>query len=726
MEKLLIVSNRLPVTINKKNKKIFFKKSLGGLATGLSSFYEVYNGKWIGWIGTPTENLALDEKKYIKKKLLEEFSSYPVFLSKNNVKLYYNEFCNKTLWPILHGFTQYAAYNRKSWMAYKEVNKIFTKSILEVINPNDTIWIHDYHLMLLPAFLREKYPDLTIGFFLHTPFPHTDIFRLIPWREKILSCLLQADLLGFHTYSYMQNFLLTVQNLVGLTHNLGKMIIGDRLIKADSFPIGINYEVFANAQKSAEVQKKIKKLNKKLGETKKILSIDRLDYTKGVIQRLKGYNRFLNKYPEYKKNITLVLVAVPSRTKVADYQSLKKTVDEIIGRINGEHGLIGWTPIQYIYRSLPFNYLKALYSLSDIALITPLKDGMNLIAKEFIASKTDGLGVLILSEMAGASEELNEALIINPNNIEEIADSLKTALSMPEKEQINKNRIMQERIQSYNINTWADDFMNNLKQIKTEQQEFSSKKANNEIKTKIINNFQNSEKRLIFLDYDGTLVPFESTPEKAKPNNQLKSFLSSLANNPKTQVVIISGRNKENLEDFFTDRNIGIVAEHGAWIREKNGNWKITGDYKRDWKEKIKPVLERYKNKTPGALVEEKNYSLVWHYRRSKPELSAFRVAELKNTIYFLIANLNLEIAEGHKILEIKNIGINKGKAAKFWLTKDDWDFILAIGDDATDEDLFQELPKQAYSIKIGVAPSKAKYHFRSQNEVIPFLKQIK
>ena len=726
MNRLLIVSNRLPVTIQKKKGKLYFNQSVGGLATGLGSFYQSFNSKWVGWCGIPSERISLEEKKIIETKLEQEYSSYPVFLSKRDVELYYGEFCNKTLWPLLHGFTQYVTYERNSWRAFEKVNKVFASSVLKIAEPEDMVWAHDYHLMLLPSLLREEHPDMAIGFFLHTPFPSSDVFRLIPWREEILYGLLAADLLGFHTYSYVQNFLMTVRRLLGLNHILGKIIVGDHMAKVDSFPIGIDYPRFASADTRPKVRASIDNLSKKLGKTKKILSIDRLDYTKGVLNRLKGFDLFLNAYPEFKEKVTLVLVAVPSRTKVKRYQSLKKNVDELIGKINGDHGTLGWTPIQYIYRSLPFHSLLALYRISEVAMITPLRDGMNLIAKEYVATKTDGKGVLILSEMAGAVEELREAIIVNPNSIDEIAEALKKALSMPENEQIRRNRIMQERLRNYDIKVWAHDFMSSLSQVKKDQKELSAKEVGSKIKTKIIVDYLKSESRLIFLDYDGTLVPFASTPETAKPDLKLQNLLISLAEDAKNQVVIISGRNKESLEEFFVDIDIGLVAEHGAWIRDSRGKWMTTGNYNTDWKRTIRPILERFKHRTPGALVEEKDFSLVWHYRRANPELSSVRVAELKETLYFLTSNLELDVAEGNKIVEVKNAGINKGSAAMKWMSKKNWDFMLAVGDDVTDEDLFSVLPEFAYSIKVGLAPSKAKFRFKSQKDVRSLLENLR
>ena len=726
MNQLLIVSNRLPVTIQRKKEKLYFKQSVGGLATGLGSFYKSFNSKWVGWCGITSEKIDFEEKKKIEAKLDKDYSSYSVFLTRRQVELYYSEFCNKTLWPLLHGFTQFATYDRNSWKTYKKVNELFANTVLEIAEPEDFVWIHDYHLMLLPKLLQKEHRNIAVGFFLHTPFPSPDVFRLLPWREEIVDGLLEADLLGFHTYSYVQNFLTTVRRLIGLNHTLGKIIVGDHLVKVDSFPIGIDYKKFANAETKPKVQADIKKLSIRLGKTKKILSIDRLDYTKGVLNRLKGFDLFLKSYPKYKGKVTLVLVAVPSRTKVQQYQTLKRKVDQLVGKINGDHGKLGWTPIQYMYHSLPFHSLLALYRISDVSMVTPLSDGMNLIAKEYIATKTSGKGVLILSEMAGAVEELREAIVVNPNNIDEIAESLKKALSMPEEEQIRRNRTMQERLKSYNIKVWADDFIDSLSEMKKNQDELHAKELGSKAKTKIVNDYRRSNTRLIFLDYDGTLVPFAATPEEAKPDVELLTLLTFLAHDTKNEVVIISGRNKEALGDFFKDTNIGLVAEHGAWIRDKTGRWTTTGNFNTEWKDIMKPILNRYKQRTPGALVEEKDFSLVWHYRKADPELAWVRVSELKETLYFLTANLEVEVAEGNKIVEVKNAGINKGQAAMNWISKKKWGFILAVGDDLTDEDLFRELPDDAYSIKVGLAPSRAKLRFKTQSEVLPFLKIMK
>ncbi len=722
MGKLLIISNRLPISIIKRENEMRVQPSVGGLATGLRSFYKKHNCMWVGWPGLSSEKIKKETKDEITEKLANE-DCFPVFLSKRDVEDYYYGFSNKTIWPLFHYFPMYTVWNKASWKAYKRVNEIFCNKVIKVAEKGDTIWVHDYHLMLLPMLLREKIPDAAIGFFLHIPFPSFEMFRLLPWRRELLEGLLGADLIGFHIYDYVRHFLDTVSGAAGYEHTFGQINVGNRLVKADAFPMGIDYERFATATDNSKVQKEIKRICKKVGKRRIVLSIDRMDYSKGISQRLEAFSLFLDNYPEYKEKVTLILVAVPSRTKVEHYRLLKKQLDELIGKINGEHGTIGWMPIWYLYCSLPFHNLAALYSITDVAFITPLRDGMNLIAKEFVSTKTDGKGVLILSEMAGAAKELGEAIIVNPNSKEEMAKSLKEALEMSEDEQIEHNRIMQRRLQRYNVRRWANDFIDSLNHIKQLQQEFAARRVTYEMKKKMIKAYLKSKKRLIFLDYDGTLIPFTENPRKAKPDDELLELLKLLVLVPKNQVVIISGRDKDTLDNWFGDLKVGLIAEHGIWIKEKNKGWEAIELLRNEWKEEIRPFLELYTDRTPGSFMEEKEFSLVWHYRKADPELASVRARELKDALLHRTANLNLGVLEGSKVIEIKNAGINKGRAALYWMSKKKWDFILAIGDDWTDEDVFAVLPDTAYSIKVGLCPSQARFNVESYVDVRALLK---
>jgi len=698
--------------------------SPGGLATGLSSLPESYEQLWIGWPGITSEKLASEDKDQIRERLAAE-SCRPVFLSRKQIDHYYLGFCNKTIWPLFHYFPMRTVYEEHFWKTYKQVNEIFCKEIIKIAESGDYIWIHDYQLMLLPQLLREKLPEHEIGFFLHIPWLSFELFRLLPWREEILNGLLGADLIGFHTYGYVRHFLSSVSRIMGLEHTLGKVGMGNRVIKVDAFPMGIDYEKYSKAINKVGVRKEVDKILQEVGKRKIIISIDRLDYTKGIIQRLEAFDLFLSENPEYKEKVTIIMVAVPSRTGVEDYKMLRSRLEQLVGRINGAYGTMGWVPVWYLYRSLPFKNITALYNAADVALVTPLRDGMNLIAKEFIATKTDGKGVLILSEMTGAASELGEALIVNANNKRAIIQAIKEAFEMPLLEQMERNRLMQERLRRYNVSRWGSDFLNALFEIKETQQELSVRKLSETTKKNLVSDYTKSRRRLLLLDYDGTLVSFKGKPAEAKPDEEIMSLLQSLSNNANNTVVIISGRDRTTLERWLGNLNVELVAEHGGWIRRKNEDWKSLEPFTGDWKDTIRPILELYSDRTPGSSVEEKDFCLVWHYRRADPELAYLREQELRATLLNLTENLDVGVFEGNKILEIRRVGVNKGRAAEFWIAKQNWEFLLAAGDDYTDEEMFSVLPDGAYSIKVGISISKARFNVDTVNEIRSLLKEL-
>src|SRR6056297_2616509 len=506
MSRFLIISNRLPVQLNITEENIDVSPSVGGLATGMLSVSKSFNSLWIGWSGVNREELSDKQNKKVSQ-LLKEEECADVNLTDEEVELYYEGFSNKTIWPLFHYFNQFVEYEEEQWQAYKNVNQKFADVIAENMKDVDKIWIHDYHLLLLPQMIKERFPDVTIGFFLHIPFPSYELFRILPWRTEIISGMLGADLLGFHAFDYERHFMSSVRRLLGYDININKINLPKRIVKVDNFPMGIDYDKFHNAamesqrrsvRDKSEVRKELERYYLLYPETKFILSIDRLDYTKGLINRLEAFEYFLEAYPEYREKVTLVMLAVPSRIGVEQYQQMKSELDEIVGRINGKFSSINRTPIWYFYRSMPFENLVDLYNYCEIALLTPIRDGMNLVAKEYIASKTDGRGVLILSEMAGASKEMSEALIINPNDKAQIAAAIKTALEMPEEEQMERNNILQKRLKRYNVDKWAAEFLNGMEEVRRNEQNFKGKKLTLTRKNQIIKNICKSDNRIFF------------------------------------------------------------------------------------------------------------------------------------------------------------------------------------------------------------------------------------
>jgi trehalose 6-phosphate synthase/phosphatase len=724
MNRLLVISNRLPVTVTKRESKIRYNPSVGGLATGLSSLSRTYHNVWIGWPGIAMERIRTEKNK-IKHKLMKE-NYHPVFIKQYDLEHYYYGFCNRTIWPLFHYFTQYSTYNRRQWDSYINVNETFCSEIVKSARPDDIIWIHDYHLLLLPQLLRRRLPDATIGFFLHIPFPSSEVFRILPPRKEIVRGMLGADLIGFHTYDYAHHFIQTTRRLLGYEHSKAQITVDNRIVKVDAFPMGIDYDRFHDAALKESVQREMKKIIRRVGERKIIISIDRLDYTKGIAQRLEAFDYFLDTNPRYRERVTLILVAVPSRTGVEQYALLKREVDELISRINGKYGTIGWIPIWYLYRFLPFNSLVPLYSVADVALVTPIRDGMNLIAKEYLATKADRRGVLILSEMAGASKVLSEAIIVNPNNKEEIASAIRYALQMPEQEQARRNEVMQRRLKRYDVERWAYDFIEVLTRTKQKQFEMVSKNLKPVTRVNLLTDFKKSNRRLLLLDYDGTLVSFVPDPSKAKPDHAITNTLRRLAASRKNEIVIVSGRDRKTLDNWFGKIDIGLIAEHGVWYKERSGPWQIIKKLSGDWKDQIKPILELYVDRTPGSIIEEKDFSLVWHYRKTEQALGERRAIDLKERLLDITAPLNLAVLEGSKVIEVKNAGTNKGNASKVWLEKESWDFILAVGDDWTDEDTFGVVPDSAYSIKVGIGYTKARFTIPSPEDARHLLAEMR
>lgn len=712
MARLVVVANRLPVTVVKRKDGLRVHASPGGLATGLSSYFQGGEGVWVGWPGIARERLTPDERHEIEQRLRAQ-NCQPVFLSQEEVDRYYLGFSNRTLWPLAHYFPQHTVYDRTLWEAYRHVNETFCEAVAGAARKGDTIWVHDYQLMLLPAMLRKRLGnEVAIGFFLHIPFPAFEVFRSLPWRREIVEGLMGADLVGFHTYDYALHFFEGVRRLSGVADHVGRITWEGRLVVVDAFPMGIDVDRYAKAALRADVQDQIRKVKQQLGPTRVVLSVDRLDYSKGIPQRLEAFDLFLERHPEYREKVTMVMVAVPSRTEVPAYQALKREVDERVSRINGKYGTLGWMPIRYLYRSLPFPALAALYHIADVALVTPLRDGMNLVAKEFVASKTDGRGVLILSEMAGAAKQLPEALLVNPNNVEEMASALASALTMSEHEQRERNHVMQERLRHYDVTWWAREFLKGLQEARAMQEALYQRRLAGEARRELLEAYRRARQRLILLDYDGTLVPFAGRPEYAWPDRELLQLLQALCDDPKNHVAFVSGRDRTTLSRWLGHLRAAMAAEHGVWLRSPGGEWEVVEELADpSWKEAIRPVLEQYAAHTPGAFVEEKDFSLVWHYRQVDPSLATVRVGELKSALMHLTARLNVGVLDGDRAIEVKDANINKGRVTSRWLEGGAYDFVLAAGDDTTDEDMFAALPPEAYTIKVRFGPTRARFY---------------
>ncbi len=722
--RLIIVSNRLPFSVKVQEQKLEFSSSAGGLVTGLEAYLDstkddAGNEIEYTWVGWPGATVPQELRNDVIGKAQQEFNSYPVFLTQEEMDEFYLGFCNKTIWPLFHYFPSYTRYDEQYWRTYRHVNEIFRDALLEIVEDGDLLWIHDYHLMLLPGMMRSLKPGIRCGFFLHIPFPSFEVYRLLPvrWRQELLDGLLGADLIGFHTHDYRQHFLQSVLRILGYKHQFGRITLEDRVVEVEAFPMGIDYEKFENAVSSDEVNNERLRLRDLLGQRRVIISVDRLDYSKGIINRLEGFEKLLEDHPRVHEQVLLLMIVVPSRVEVEQYDLMKRQIEEMVGRINGRFGTLSWTPIVYQFRSMPFPALVAHYSLADIALVTPLRDGMNLVAKEYIATRTDQSGVLILSEMAGTAKELGEAMIINPNTREEIAEALWEALNMPLEEQQRRNRSIQRRLRRYNVQRWANDFVEHLSRMGGVQERFLMKLLTPEQFAELKSAYVRASSRLLLIDYDGTLVPFVKDPSKADPPEDVLSLLRSLADDQANTLVMVSGRDRISLEKWLGGLPVNFVAEHGVWLKHKDKQWHLIRQLQNEWKDHIRPILELYADRLPGSLVEEKDYSLVWHFRGADYELGTQIAGELKDQLLSFTANNDLQVLQGNRVIEIKPSGINKGVATQQWLQSNP-EFILALGDDWTDEDTFAVLPESAFSVKVGISSTNARNNVRDYKDV--------
>ena len=730
--RVVIVSNRLPFTVSFHGGSPQFKPSAGGLTTGLWSYLdrkmpegvERPDYLWMGWPGT---NIPPEHEAEVRAYGEKMFKSSPVYLPEESMDRFYLGFCNKTIWPLFHYFPMLTNYEEENWQEYKHINRVFGEAVVNALRPDDVLWIHDYHLMLLPGLVRETFPDMPIGFFLHIPFPSWEIFRILPrsWREEIIEGLLGSSLIGFHTHDYARDFLTSVLRTSGYEHQLGNLTLRERAVDVDTFPMGVEFDRFDTAARSKETEFDVEQLRQKCLGQKVIFSVDRLDYTKGLINRLSGYETFLKLNPQWHGKVVFIISVAPSRIGVDSYQAMKSELEQTVGRIVGDFGNVHWTPLVYQFRNLTFEEIVPLYRLCDVALITPLRDGMNLVAKEFIASRPDQTGVLILSEMAGAAKEMGEAIIINPFHREDFSKALEQALTMPLEEQIRRNQHLQERLRRYNVVRWADDFVQALVSTQKTEAARQARLLTGKASSSMIQQYQSATRRTLLLDYDGTLVPFSAEPKLAQPDAELLELLTALGSDPANEVTIISGRPRRTLEEWVGKLPISLIAEHGVWLRNRGGGWRMLKTMTTDWKDRVRPILQLYVDRLPGALLEEKEFSLAWHYRRADPEQAKERAKELLDDLAGYTRNIDVQVFEGNKVIEVRNSGVNKGTAGLEWLKQYSPDFILGIGDDWTDEDLFRALPASAFSVRVGLANTAARYYLSSPATVRRMLREL-
>ncbi len=724
MPRLLLVSNRLPVTVKVDGDAVQVNPSAGGLATGLKGPHQQSGGLWIGWPGdvsgfTESQRAEVDER-------LAALRCVPMHLSPEEVERYYEGLSNRVLWPLFHYLLDRVPLHSRDWEIYREVNEKFADLTAKHYRPGDLIWVQDYQLLLVPGMLRERLPDAKIGFFLHIPFPSSEIFRTLPWREQILHGLLGADLVGFHTLTYARHFANSLLRTIGVPTEVDRVRYRGRQVRLGAFPMGIDAQAFSADADTPEVNAQVRDIKRQAEGHHLLLGVDRLDYTKGIPRRLLAVERLLEREPSLRGRLRFIQVAVPSRTKVDEYEHFRQQVDELVGRINGAYGTINSAPIHYLYQSFGAKQLTAMYKAADVLLVTALRDGMNLVAKEFVASRTDEDGVLVLSEFAGAAAELGEALQVNPYDVDQMADAIWQALQMSQEERSLRMRALRERVSQRDVHHWAKTFIDALESMEPAPAEVLKLTPKGELDA-LVQRVREAKRRVLMLDYDGTLVSFVGLPELAVPGDALRDLLRRLAALPGMAVHVVSGRKYEQLGKWLGDLPIGLHAEHGLWSRERPGDaWKMAREVPLEWKDQLRPILAQFTQLVPASFIEEKTASLAWHYRMAEAEFGALQAKELYLHLTQTFANVPVEVLPGDKVVEVRPHGINKGLVAADVLAKEGPGVLaVAFGDDRTDEDLFSAMPQDGICVHVGPQASIARVRVPDVATVRRLLEEI-
>jgi len=713
MSRIILVSNRLPWTVSVHDGQGDLLPSSGGLATALAGTHAQGDTLWVGWPGD-LSILSDSERERILSSLRER-RFVPLELNPKEVERYYEGFSNGVLWPMFHYLLDKVRLDADlDWDAYASVNERFATAVAETAEPDDLVWVHDYQLMLVPKMLRELRPDLRIGFFLHIPFPAHEVFRILPWRESLLQGLLASDLVGFHTSDYQDHFATCTIKMLGAEETSVGVHYKGKTTCLSHYAIGIDADAFSALAANPLVQQRAAQIRHDIGGRKLLVGVDRLDYTKGIPRRLLAFERFLEQHPQAKDEVLLLQAAVPSRQGVEAYSQFRKQVDEIAGRINGQFGGPTRVPIHLLHQALPFEELVALYCAADTMLVTPLRDGMNLVAKEFCATRNDDSGVLVLSEFAGAAAELKGSLLVNPYDIGSVAGAIERTLQMDPREVGLRMRALRRRVFQGNVHRWAADFIRDLEDVNRVR----DVSVTTEILARLLQESSRVDRIDLMLDYDGTLVPFTGSPEAAFPDDALLSLLRRLSELPGINIHLVSGRSREVLDAWFSGFKIALHAEHGYWHKPGPGSvWESVSPQNLDWKDEVNRLLASWLVRYPDSLVEPKASSTAWHFRKVPGGISGRQIKVLRNECTSLLERYELEIIEGVMVLEFRPKGIQKGMAVGADMFSDRA-LVVAIGDDLTDEDLFRSIPPSGFSIRVGQGPSSATYRLPNPESV--------
>ena len=702
---LVIASNRLPVRFTIRGNRFEVEEASGGLAAALRAVRG--DAVWVGWPGTVVPHVLEPE---VTSELGKE-NLVPVFLSAREEEDFYGRVCNDTLWPLFHYFGDRLRITPEAWLRYVQVNERFTDAILARCGPETRVWVHDFHLMLVPAMIRRRAPNVAVGFFLHTPFPSSEVYRLLPNREEALRGVLGSDYVSFQIGDYARHFRSSCLRVLGADSQPDSLDVGGRRVGIGVDPIGIDVDGFREVLRDLETKRLYDQLAEQYSGRKLVLGVERLDYTKGIPQKLQAFERYLEQDPSRARTTTMLQVLVPSRLESPEYRMQRDEIELLIARINGRYGQPGVTPVEYMHRSISKPGLVALYRRADVMMVTPLRDGMNLVAHEFVLCQCEpGLpdrwrGSLLLSEFAGSAQVLPGALLVNPWNVDGVVERLAIALELDADERRRRLDTMSKRVRDLDCTIWAENYLSRLgRYSRRERGRRLPPDVEGEVEERLERRFSRARMRTVLLDYDGTLRELEAHPDLAVPTPEILRLLGDLASLPRTDVHIVSGRRRRNLEQWFGRLPLHLCAEHGYLARAPGEEWHTLLELDLSWMRPIERLLRRVAADVPGAHVERKSCSVAFHYREAEPEYGAWRAHELLNDLGQHLASAPAEILVGQRVVEVRASGVDKGVYVRsvFPNGKESNRFVLGLGDDRTDHDLLDALPSGSVAGHVG------------------------
>jgi trehalose 6-phosphate synthase/phosphatase len=698
---IVLVSNRLPAVLDGRGDDWSLKRASGGLASALSAVIERPDTLWIGYLGeldalSPSARLEVEQRLGAQRLVA-------VDVPMSEYVPYYEGFSNGVLWPLLHYFVDKVELDAaRSWSAYQSVNERFARAVAERAPRGALVWVHDYQLMLVPGLLRALRPDVRVGFFLHVPFPTHEVFRVLPWRDALLRGVLAAHVLGFHTQSYLHHFAMTAAHVLDTDNAHDEVRFEGRASRLVTAPISVDVPRWREGARRSTVLDRAAELRANSGARAVILGVDRLDYTKGIPRRLLAIERFLERRPALRDAVQFVQVAVPSRENVDAYAEYRRVVDALVGRINGAYGSADRVPVHLLHKGVDFDELCALYRAADVMLVTPLRDGMNLVAKEFCVAQ-GGASALVLSEFAGAADELSDAILVNPYDVDSVERAITAALEMPEPERRERAARMAAAVEQAPVSLWAERFVAALDDAARQPDALSALDRPPTLSA--------NSPAVWVLDYDGTLASIADRPDRAAPDAALLALLQRLCALPDERVHVVSGRPAEWLSAQLGALSLALHAEHGAMSRERATDpWRSFVAPTEPWRALARSIMTDVVADVVGGELEEKRSSVAWHYRRALPELVAERLGELRARLAALADRFDLFVLDGAKVIELRPQRANKGATLARIAEQSADRSLVIIGDDSTDEDMFARAPSDAISIKVGLGLTRARY----------------